>query len=340
MKKIALIAPPILKSQTDLTSYLSVPPVGYGGVENVMYALINGLIHHGMEVVLLGAPGSRSIEKVRVIRNARTPHEIRLWLLNNRDSYDVIHDHSCGIVFNFSHVPDHSVPYVATHHQTGETPYPRNTIYLSFAQKRQAGGNPQSPVIRIPVILDDYIFKEKKDDYYLFLGRISEWKGALEAVRLCKRMNARLIMAGPAWEKNYFDKVKAEAGDKFEYIGEVAGLKRLDLISKAKALMVISRPTPSPWGGLWCEPGSTIVSEAAASGTPVIASSNGCLQEIVFPETGIILTEREIEEIDTDRFSKSLFRPESIRDRARTEWDYREIAKLYIEAYGRARNGF
>ena len=43
---------------------------------------------------------------------------------------------------------------------------------------------------------NDYPFKAEKQDYYLYLGRLIKRKGIDIAVETCKRIGARLVVAG------------------------------------------------------------------------------------------------------------------------------------------------
>lgn len=63
------------------------------------------------------------------------------------------------------------------------------------------------------------------------------------------------------------------------------------MIAHARALVILSQSAGGLFGGVWSEPGATVVSEAAAGGTPVIASDNGLLPEIV-PGVGVVIAER------------------------------------------------
>jgi hypothetical protein len=48
--RIAMLAPP----------WIQVPPLGYGGIEEVVDLLCSALLRRGNEVTLFAAPGSRS----------------------------------------------------------------------------------------------------------------------------------------------------------------------------------------------------------------------------------------------------------------------------------------
>ncbi|MCB0537626.1 MAG: glycosyltransferase [Bacteroidetes bacterium] len=328
---ILIVVPPILRSENDKESWLTVPPLGYGGIENVVYSLINGLIYHGCKVSLIGAPGSNSFNGLSVIREAIGSEDIYSWIENHKNNFDIVHDHSCGLVFNKQHrITDFH--YIATHHKTGKSPYLKNTVYLSYAQRRQANDN-NSPIIRLPIMIENYIFNHQKEDYYLYLGRISEFKGVHEAASICEKLEAKLVVAGPNWEQNYFDDLLNNYSNTVEYVGEVFGLKKINLLSKARALFVLSRFTDGLWGDRWCEPGATIVGEAAASGTPVISSTNGCLSEIVVPEIGIQLEETEIEQNDVSKLTMPLPKAEHILRYAKENWNHKTIAEQYLILY-------
>ncbi|HEY1646060.1 MAG TPA: glycosyltransferase, partial [Candidatus Saccharimonadales bacterium] len=110
--------------------------------------------------------------------------------------------------------------------------------------------------------VEDFPFSDKKDDYYLFMGRLIENKGYGIAVDVCKKLNKRLIIAGQG--------VPPEFG---EYVGTVGPKERGELMSKAKAVFV---PT------LYLEPFGGVAAEAMLCGTPIITTDWGA-----FPENNI-----------------------------------------------------
>lgn len=335
--KVLIIIPPILKNDNDNESWLTVPPLGYGGIENVVYALINGLIAHGCNVTLIGTPASNAFNGLNVVREVRGSRLIYSWIETNYQNFDIIHDHSCGLVFNTKHTKL-NFNYISTHHKTGKSPYPKNTVYLSLAQRNQANAN-DSPVVRLPIMFDNYLFTTEKGNYYLYLGRVSEFKGVAEAASICEKLKAKLVVAGPSWEQKYFEDLQKKYTQTIEYVGEVFGLKKIDLLSKAKAVFALSRFSDGLWGGKWCEPGATIVGESAASGTPVISSTNGCLSEIVVPEIGIQLQEKEIEQKDISKLSEPFPPADTILNYAKQNWNHLIIAKQYISLYEKIISG-
>jgi glycosyltransferase involved in cell wall biosynthesis len=199
-------------------------------------------------------------------------------------------------------------------------------------------GSAAAPVIRLPVNPDRYIFNTVKEDYLLFLGRVSPHKGALEAATFAAAAGLPLRIAGPAWEPDYLMRVLDSHPETADYIGEVGGHERLDLIARARAMLVMSQPVVGPFGDLWAEPGATVVSEAAVSGTPVIATPNGCLPEII-PGIGHLLdscTSDRLTASAADGILAGLPDAHIVRKRAIERWGHVHIAAQYTALYGKA----
>lgn len=328
--KIAMIIPPF-RYGADTSQWITVPPQGYGGIQWVAATLIDGLVEHGSDILLLGGPGSPHRPGLSVSGAIGTA-EVRAAL----DGYvpDVVHDHS-----NAGALPrDITWPTVSTHHLTDAPARQVNSVYLSHAQRRIAGSE-SAPVIRIPVNPARYIFRSEKMDYLLFLGRVSAYKGVREAAAFAEAAGLPLKVAGPAWEHDYLHHLLADFPRTVEYLGEVGGAVRAELIACARALLVLSQPSGAPIEGAWSEPGSTVVAEAAVSGTPVIASDNGCLPEIV-PHVGVVLpVDRSITPRAALSALATLPTSERVRSAALERWGYLAAARSYLSVYERAAAG-
>jgi glycosyltransferase involved in cell wall biosynthesis len=112
---------------------------------------------------------------------------------------------------------------------------------------------------------NDFDYSEKKDDYFLFIGRIITNKGVMIAKDACEAIGAKLKVAG-------IDNGLEIEGKNVEMVGFADANKRRELISKAKAVFV---PT------LYLEPFGYVIIEAAFSGTPVITTDFGAFVENV-----------------------------------------------------------
>ncbi|MFF0225788.1 glycosyltransferase [Streptomyces sp. NPDC004629] len=328
--KVAMVIPPY-RYGADPSQWITVPPQGYGGIQWVVATLMDGLLEAGCEILLVGAPGSPVQDGITVSDAVETA-EIHAAI--EAFGPDIVHDHS-----NTAALPAGTRrPTVSTHHLNGVPELQTNGIYLSRAQ-RTAAGSVSAPVIRLPVNPARCQFQEAKDDYLLFLGRVSAHKGVREAAAFAHTASVPLTVAGPAWEKDYLDALLADFPHTVRYVGEVGGSARTRLIARARAQLVLSQPWGGPFGGRWIEPGATVVSEAAASGTPVIATDNGCLPEIV-PGVGTVLPiGQEITPSDAKGVLASLPTAQVVRETAVDRWGHHTIARQYLAVYKRAVNG-
>jgi len=295
----------------------------------VLANLIEGLLALGHAIYLLGAPDTVSHNPNFTVVQAAEPTEIRQWV--GQKPLDIVHDHTNGIVG-----PEHVRPgtaFISTHHMTGRPTHPRNCVYLSLAQRRDSGASDDAPIVRIPVNVSRYRTAPTKEDFLLFMGRVSPHKGALEAAALARAAGLPLLIAGPSWEPEYRARVESVGSDSVKFLGEVGGTQRLDLLAGAQAVLVLSQPVSGPWGGVWCEPGATVVSEAAASGTQVIATSNGCLAEIVPPVGHVVPFGPEFERAVVREYLDNPVPSTLLRSEAESRWGHVGIAREYDLIY-------
>lgn len=321
--RIAIVNPPY-RDPADPRRWITVPPQGYGGIQWVCAHLINGLLELGHDVTLLGAPGSR-LPGAKVLDLA-TAEEFAAW--TSAADIDIVHDHTNGLVG--PHDVGSSVTFLSTHHLTGPPTFPVNCTYLSHAQRGAASG----PVIPLPADPKRHLFRTDKEDYALFLGRISAHKGAYEAAAFASAAGIRLLMSGPSWEPEYLRRILSDF-PQTQWIGETGGARRRELLAAATAVLVLSQPVPGPWGHLWSEPGATVVSEAAMSGTPVVLTRNGCLPELgtgvgQFVDYGCPFS---------SAYARSVMAripsPHDVRTVALRRWHYLEISRSYENVYRR-----
>lgn len=136
--------------------------------------------------------------------------------------------------------------------------------YIYGTEKRETSPSFYDTVIPNYLDMDDYPFESEKDDYFIFIGRLSNHlKGANIASDVCKKIGAKLYLAGqgPPGVSPYG-----------EYLGVLSIEERARWVSKARALFC---PT------YYIEPFGTVNIEAAAYGTPVICTDFGAFTETV-----------------------------------------------------------
>lgn len=106
---------------------------------------------------------------------------------------------------------------------------------------------------------DDCQFSNQKEDYLLFMGRLTERKG-LEVVRQLAKHH-RVLTAG-----------QGSPVEGAEHLGVVRGKEKAALLAGAKALICATQ---------YIEPFGGVAVEAMMSGTPVIASPFGAFTETI-----------------------------------------------------------
>jgi len=174
---------------------------------------------------------------------------------------------------------------------------------------------------------NDYIFSETKEDYLLFMGSMDKAiaKGLDLALAVAVEKGIRLIVAGTARSYEairHVSELCAAAGA--EYVGDVRGVKKAELLAGARALLFPSRLN---------EGGPLVIIEAMLSGTPVISSARGGSVELVTPETGILCDSDEEWGPAVDRLSE--ISPIRCREIGLEKYDYRRMVKDYLREYER-----
>jgi glycosyltransferase involved in cell wall biosynthesis len=296
--RIALVAPP----------WVPVPPPSYGGTEAVLDNLARGLRAAGHDVLLFATGDSTCAVDVRsvlpqavgtVATGAATElhHVVHAYEAVCDWGADVVHDHTLvGPVYG----PRFGIPIVTTNH--GPFDGELRDLYraigacvpviaISGHHASTAGEIPIAAVIHHGVDLDAYTVGDGDGGYALFLGRMSPDKGVHVAARLAREAGVPLRIAAkmrePA-ERAYFDRhVAPLLGPDVEYVGEVGGRDKSELLARATCLL-----NPIQWP----EPFGMVMIEALASGTPVVATPRGSVREIVTDGvTGLVAeTDRDL----------------------------------------------
>jgi len=288
---------------------ITVPPVGYGGIERIVDSLIGELRARGHQVALVAKAGSTCPadmffpwpgEDIRgrfdTLRNA-----LALSRAVRRFRPDVVHSFS-RLAYLFSLLPSR-LPKIMSY-QRHVAPSQLTTALrlarsgsLHFTgcseficrQGRAAGGDWHAIHNFIDLSKIDFVPEVPADAPLLFLSRLDAIKGPDLAIEIARRSGRRLLVAGnrPASgpDAAYFDeKVAPHLGrDGIEWIGEVGDVKKNELLGRCAAMIVPIQ---------WDEPFGIVFAEALAAGTPVITCARGALPEIIRPGvTGIFIND-------------------------------------------------
>jgi glycosyltransferase involved in cell wall biosynthesis len=331
--RVALIAPP----------FISVPPAGYGGTELFVANLAEALAGLDVDVTVYANGESHVKAKLRSRYptqdwplSSETSGLIKevdhtAWAIDDAEaSCDIIHV-SSAIAVRFSRVS--SRPFVDTLHHPADAGLTdvyeryRAVTYIAISH-HQASLHPSlSPsVIHHGLDLQNYCFREKKQPYAAFLGRICPIKGPHNAIAIAKRAGIPLKIAGdvqPVFRDYFETQIRPHIdGHNVEYIGEADPAVKNDLLCNATAFLF-----PIEWE----EPFGLAMIEAMACGTPVIAFPGGAVEEIV--DDGISgKVCRDVAEA-ADVLQRYSFQPKAVHHCAETRFSADAMARQYHQLY-------
>ena len=162
--------------------------------------------------------------------------------------------------------------------------YNSNTSFVSISDSDRCDELDYLATIYHGIDPDIFTFRNNKEDYLIYFGRIHPEKGTHAAVEIAHKTGSPLIIAGLIQDENYYHSMIKPFidGDLIRYIGNVGHKERNELLGGAKALL---HPI------YFEEPFGLSVLEAMMCGTPVIAFARGSMPElIVNGKTGFLVT--------------------------------------------------
>jgi glycosyltransferase involved in cell wall biosynthesis len=280
--RIGIISPP----------WVPTPPPRYGGTEQIVDILARGVSGHGHDVVLFATGDSTcpvnlasAFDVPPTPMTETVPETFHVIAAYERlADMDVIHDHTTlGPLL--SHIAP-GVPVVATNHGpfTEETrriygAYDPRISLVAISRSQAASAGPGVRVARVihhGIEVENFPVGQGTGDYVAFLGRMAPAKGAHLAIQAARRAGVPIKLAAKCREEAeiaYFDEfVRPLLGPDAEYVGEIGGSDKLDLLGSARALV-----NPITWP----EPFGLVMTEALACGTPVVTTWHGAAPEIV-----------------------------------------------------------
>jgi glycosyltransferase involved in cell wall biosynthesis len=227
-------------------------------------------------------------------------------------------------------------PWVATCHLDlaargiGRSPTTENWIFVSRTLAQLHGRN---RYVLNGIDPSDYIFSETKDDYFLFMSTM-DWglkKGLDVVLNLSRQLGFKLVVAGTGKDYESINRVaKMCANVGANYVGDVKGKEKAELLAGAKALLFPTKVDEAFGLGM---------AEALMSGTPVICSDRGACPEIISSNVGFVCTYYDdyVSAID----SVATISPYACRDKAMREFHYLRMATDYVIEYEKEieRNG-
>ncbi len=336
--KIAIVAEP----------YVPVPPPKYGGTEQVIGQLINGLQEMGHEVILIGPGDSTvncpilpSVEKAlwfprrksdRAAYNKQLKAAMKATyhlVKSVQNKVDIIHSHG------FDMLPFRRFPNVTTIHNPlifEQIPYYMLRLKLRYIciSSNQTKVLPNLNTVGVAyngLNPAGFPIVKKPDDYVAFIGRFDREKNPHLAIKLALALGIKIKLAGKLDHlgDGYFEE-EIEPYLKnplVEYLGEIGMDEKIDLLSRAKCNF-------HPTG--FREPFGLTVLEAAYCGTPTLAISRGSMPELIIDgQTGILVEDFEEGYTAFERCLK--LDRQFIAEHARKTFNYQNMARDYVKIY-------
>ena len=270
----------------------STPPPKSGSIETITSLLTEGLVARGHDVTLFATGDSVTSARLHAVFAKGYWEDLTLWpwdlceLMNlaaaveRAAEFDVIHVQAAYYPMSLAFARLCATPLIQTLHHA-PTPdevriwsrYPEVPfVAISREQEAGLGGLNVIDVVLHGIDTGAFAFRDRPDDYLLFLGRFEARKGVLQAIEVARRVGIRLVLAA-ADEDYYREEVAPHVdGERVVYFGEADHDAKVELLGGARALLYPVQAS---------EPFGLVLAEAMACGTPVAALARGAVREIV-----------------------------------------------------------
>ena len=347
--KIAIIAPP----------WIPVPPPRYGGTELVVHNLTEGLAALGHEVFLF-APKDSSVscrvfpylEQSEFYCGLDSPlrEKVSVGELASKYAYamaaykkaDIIHNH----VLSQSPV-NIDIPIVHTLHGPANEATIKKCVELSkfsnhhfvtISNKQKKNYATISSRVNFIGTVHNSIdvksikWNAKKEDFFLFVGRVNWEKGLEMAIRVASKANINLVMAvkmSEEFEKEFY---RAEIKPLIDQYPKGLLLKLHEDLPREMILDLYRRAKCTLFTSQWEEPFGLVMIESMACGTPVIGLRRGAVPEVIVDgKTGFVV-DNEDEMIQAIKGIDKI-KPEDCRRHIKENYSREKMAENYVSLY-------
>ena len=323
----------------------TIPPPKSGSVETMTSLLTEGLVARGHDVTLFATGDSKTKATLFAAYPHGYWHDENMWpwelyeMLNlaaaveRAAEFEIIHYEAAYYPMSLAFARLSPTPVVQTLHHSPSpaeiklwSRYPEAPfVAISNEQARLLSGLNVVGTVLHGIDTDSFSFREKPEDYLLFLGRFTEGKGVLQAIEIARRTGMRLILAA-AEDDYYRERVAPHVdGRHVVYYGEADFASKVKLYGGARALLY---PIQSR------EPFGLVLAEAMACGTPVAALDRGAVREVV--DQGVTgMAFDDLEQMVNELPRVFGLDRRRVRERAVARFGAARMVDEYIEVYRR-----
>lgn len=275
-----------------------------GGLEMHTYLLVRELKAAGHDVALFAHRDSDRTVNVVPVDLAADAGFVRQTIVYRdvmkrivREKYDAVHNNSihylpplrAGAVRCPMITVLHTPPYRSLR-WAGRLSRAKNHTFVSISRHLHADWQPyvgEHPVVHNGIDPDDWPFANAPEaKTAVWYGRFTPEKGAEYAVEAARLAGFSLTLAGPVYDRAYFDeKIAPLLGPDVTYAGHLTRSKLAGLIGRSAVGLVTS---------VWDEPFGLVYVEIPACGTPVVAFDSGAAGEIVTGDTGVLVPKYDV----------------------------------------------
>lgn len=340
----------VMKIVLISSGILPVPPIGYGGLEQVVFDLAVGLQKEGHDVFVVGPSESKLPEGIKLIDGGPCNPNAHEWEQKAYEKYRpmmdseefkgaIWHDHTWGKWAYIAKTQNVNLNVCSTLH--GMLPYhsspPVGHPNMIGISKRHA--DLISAGLGIPVRfcyngidLSKYTMNgNARNNRLLFLARITAFKGAHVFADLVRQLQKEGDLVGDdtlVEDREYVERVLMACNSyrPLRYWGGVPRDMAIEFFRKSRCYVLPCTPG-------WEEPFGLTIVESQACGCPVVATASGAIPELI--EEGITgYVAKSLQDLPSLLSDEKIvaIKPEACRKNAE-RFSRENMAKGYLTLY-------